>query len=74
MNCVVLRLYDQFMTHHESHGFEPNAPKRAVEESEILENAAPRLPWVPEGFFSFGVLYKIPSHFEGKKNPSGHGG
>ena len=25
------------------------------------------IPWVPEGFFSFGVLYKIPSHFEGKK-------
>ena len=25
-------------------------------------------------FFSFGVIYKIPSHFEGKKKPSGHGG
>ena len=27
------------------------------------------VPWVPEDFFSFGVIYKIPSHFEGKKNP-----
>ena len=24
--------------------------------------------------FSFDVIYKIPSHFEGKKKPSGHGG
>ena len=37
-HCVVLGLYDQFMTHHKSHGFEPSA----VEESEILEDAVPR--------------------------------
>ena len=22
------------------------------------------VPWVPEGFFPFGVIYKIPNHFE----------
>ena len=42
--CVVLGRYDQFMTHHESYGFEADVSwaKKPVEESEIWENAVPR--------------------------------
>ena len=43
-HCVVLGLYDRFITHFKSRGFEPDVPwaKKRGGKREILQNAVPR--------------------------------